>query len=153
MGVDFTLLKGLGFLVPISCLPKDEDVMCEFRDAVYEDDTVDFSSQDNYGTRGQDFTPYAFINFKDETTTVYDGKIGGTPFSLILFGVYTETNIIKGGAVKPFAICCQEECNLDDEAAQVKTKIIEAVKSINEEIAKQVEVNGLFGEWLFSYFS
>lgn len=158
MGVDFDLLMGLGFLVPVECLPDDEERMCEFRGKISEHPAIGFSSQDLYGIQGQDFTPYAFIHFSDKSKTIFSGKVGGTPLSLILHGVYCETETLKGGAVKPLAICCTEEGNLwneaiDVKAIDVKAKMIEALKSVDEEIAKCIEAKGTFGEWLFSYFS
>jgi hypothetical protein len=154
MGVDFTLLMGLGFLIPVKCMPDDdEDSMSRFVNGVYDHPAIGFSTQDLYGSQDLDFTPYAFVSFTDTKKTIYSDKIGGTPLSLILHGVYCESNIIKGGAVKPLAICCREERDLWEEAIEAKAKMIEALKSVDEEIAKLIETHGVFGEWLFSYFS
>jgi hypothetical protein len=151
MGVDFTVLKGYGILFPIEALSEEQ------RGSIYEvlnEAGVLFASQDDYGNCGQDFTAYGFVSIASNVNTIFDGKIGFTPTSLMLYGVYQENEYIRGGAIRPFAVNCIDDADdLSDEETDIKNKLLEAIAEKDEELADTIKKGGTFGDWLFSYFS
>lgn len=151
MGVDFIVLKGYGILFPIESLSEKQ------RENIHEDleeAGILFESQDYYGNLGQDFTAYGFVSIDSNVNTIFSGRIGFTPMSLTLWGVYQENEYIRGGAIRPFAVNCVDDMNdLSDEEADIKSKLLTAIAKVNEELADTIKKEGVFGDWLFSCFS
>nr|QYA18528.1 hypothetical protein KOM_12_259 [Clandestinovirus] len=152
MGVDWTLLKGFGLIFPVQKLTEEQrEVMGD--EFFFDNPEVEFHAQDYYGSWGQDFTPYGFVTWKAETEAVLDTKIGHTPGSLMLYGVYQENDWIKGGAVRPFAVACETDEEMDEDKLVLKQKILDEIKKVDEELATIIETSGVYAQWLFSYFS
>ncbi len=152
MGVDFYLFKTWGLLIP--CNKVNKLIIADF---IKND--INFYSQDCYGSKF--FVPHIIIPIKYNTNTnnvvtddveyILKKTIGDTKMSLITAGVYSDSDILLGGANIPQIIKLQ---SYNDDVNKHNNIIKDFLrhKQTSENLINELLNNSIYGYFLFSYF-